>query len=258
MSSPINSISGSGATNWLPTADVAPNNPGGPSFAQVAAAAGLTAQPGNSGSGQNGGASGTGSTTGTGQPSSGQTGLGGLGGFGAAGQNTGGVATGQSGITQNAAPTFGTGATGATGAAPSNSTGAAGSATGSGGTGSSNVAALSGTDTFLKLLVAQLKNQDPTSPMDDSTFVTELAQFNSVEQMINLNQAIATQTTTTQANEGIAMLGRSVTYTNPGVGGNAPVSSQGTVTGVSLAGGQVELRIGAQQVALSEVTAVTG
>jgi flagellar basal-body rod modification protein FlgD len=38
--------------------------------------------------------------------------------------------------------------------------------------------------TFLQLLVAQLKNQDPSQPMDGTTFVTQLAQFSSLEQQL--------------------------------------------------------------------------
>jgi len=41
-------------------------------------------------------------------------------------------------------------------------------------------------DDFLKLLVAQLKNQDPMSPMQDADFVAQLAQFSSLEQMSNI------------------------------------------------------------------------
>ncbi len=44
---------------------------------------------------------------------------------------------------------------------------------------------------FLQLLVAQLKNQDPTTPQDPTAFVTELAQFSQVEQDVT----IATNTT---------------------------------------------------------------
>ncbi len=60
--------------------------------------------------------------------------------------------------------------------------------TGSGTTTSSS--ATSGTDslatqsTFLTLLVAQLKNQNPASPMDGTTFVTQLAQFSDLEQNV--------------------------------------------------------------------------
>ena len=41
--------------------------------------------------------------------------------------------------------------------------------------------------TFLLLLVAQLKNQDPTNPVDGTQFVAQLAQFSQLEQMINAN-----------------------------------------------------------------------
>lgn len=44
---------------------------------------------------------------------------------------------------------------------------------------------------FLQLLVAQLKNQDPTTPQDPTAFVSELAQFSSLEQ----ETTIATNTT---------------------------------------------------------------
>jgi flagellar basal-body rod modification protein FlgD len=42
--------------------------------------------------------------------------------------------------------------------------------------------------TFLQLLVAQLKNQDPTQPVDGTTFVTQLAQFSDVEQNLAMRQ----------------------------------------------------------------------
>ncbi|HEY4361921.1 MAG TPA: flagellar hook capping FlgD N-terminal domain-containing protein [Bryobacteraceae bacterium] len=42
--------------------------------------------------------------------------------------------------------------------------------------------ALTSTDTFLTLLVAQLKNQDPLNPADGTAFVTQLATFSGVEQ----------------------------------------------------------------------------
>jgi flagellar basal-body rod modification protein FlgD len=47
-----------------------------------------------------------------------------------------------------------------------------------------------GKDGFLQLLVAQMKNQDPINPMDGTEFASQLAQFNSVEQLINVNDGI--------------------------------------------------------------------
>jgi flagellar basal-body rod modification protein FlgD len=44
-----------------------------------------------------------------------------------------------------------------------------------------------GEDAFLQLLVTQLQNQDPTNPMDDTTFVTQLATFSSLEQLTTIS-----------------------------------------------------------------------
>ena len=41
--------------------------------------------------------------------------------------------------------------------------------------------------TFLKLLVTQIKNQDPLNPADGTQFLTQLAQFSELEQMISVN-----------------------------------------------------------------------
>lgn len=44
---------------------------------------------------------------------------------------------------------------------------------------------------FLQLLVAQLKNQDPLQPMDSSTFVTQLAQFQQLESTVNMGTDVS-------------------------------------------------------------------
>src|SRR5450631_2890848 len=56
-------------------------------------------------------------------------------------------------------------------------------------------------NTFLQLLVAQIKNQDPTNPTDSVQFLTQLAQFSQLEQLIGIRQELqppaATTATTT-------------------------------------------------------------
>lgn len=62
---------------------------------------------------------------------------------------------------------------------------------------------LTGND-FMTLLVAQLKNQDPTNPMDPTQFVSQLTQFNSLEQLIGIKQDLDTSTASTTPAAGTA------------------------------------------------------
>lgn len=62
-----------------------------------------------------------------------------------------------------------------------------------------------GKNEFLTLLVAQLKNQDPLSPLQPHEFAAQLAQFTSVEQLTALNDAVATQSEMSQL---VALLGK--------------------------------------------------
>ena len=71
-------------------------------------------------------------------------------------------------------------------------------ASGSGAAASSNSGSTSSSPTppvtenmFLQLLVAQLQNQDPTNPADSTQFVTQLAQFQTMEQSMNQGQDIS-------------------------------------------------------------------
>ena len=45
-------------------------------------------------------------------------------------------------------------------------------------------------DTFLKLLVAQIKNQDPLNPTDGTQFLTQLAQFSELEQVMAIREDV--------------------------------------------------------------------
>jgi flagellar basal-body rod modification protein FlgD len=62
-------------------------------------------------------------------------------------------------------------------------------------------------NTFLQLLVAQIQNQDPTQPVDSSTFLTQLAEFSQLEQLIGIRQDVgeldpASTSSTSSSNNG--------------------------------------------------------
>lgn len=66
-------------------------------------------------------------------------------------------------------------------------------------------------DSFLKLLVAQMKNQDPTEPMDASEQMAQLATFSQVEQTIKTNTNLESLLQRTSLSEANAVIGKTVT-----------------------------------------------
>ena len=67
-----------------------------------------------------------------------------------------------------------------------------------------------GKDDFLKLLMAQMTHQDPTEPMDNSQFITQMAQFSSLEQMYNVSNGFNKMAQIMQSNEAAGTLGKVV------------------------------------------------
>lgn len=92
--------------------------------------------------------------------------------------------------------TTGTGTGSTTGTGDTSDTGVVGPATPSTGQSSTPISDSMGKDDFMKMLVAQLKNQDPLNPMDGKDMAAQLAQFSSVEQLMTLNKSITAQADT--------------------------------------------------------------
>lgn len=77
--------------------------------------------------------------------------------------------------------------------------------------------AVMGKEDFLKLLVTQLKNQDPLNPDDPTEFTAQLAQFSSLEQLFTLNESVNNLVTSTNNSDRLSTLstiGKEVAYTS--------------------------------------------
>jgi flagellar basal-body rod modification protein FlgD len=85
---------------------------------------------------------------------------------------------------------------------------------------------------FLKLLIAQMKNQDPTSPMESTEYVAQIAAFSQVEQSVQMNQKLDQMMSASSWSEASALIGRTVTSadgTESGVVKEVKLASSGLV-----------------------------
>jgi flagellar basal-body rod modification protein FlgD len=109
-----------------------------------------------------------------------------------------------------------------------------------------------GRDTFLKLMVAQLRNQDPMNPQDSAEFLAQTAQFTSLEKL----DAVAKQTSQALAAQmafgASTLAGRSVTF----LGEDGVTEVTGTVDTVRFTATGPVLSVGGADVPISSVTAV--
>ena len=109
---------------------------------------------------------------------------------------------------------------------------------------------------FLQMLMTELQNQNPMNPnsSDPMSFVTELAQFTSVEQETNTAESTATIASGQNTASAIALLGHTVNYTDPTTG----ATDTGTVQSVEISSSGPTLTIdgtaGINASAVSEVT----
>ena len=109
-----------------------------------------------------------------------------------------------------------------------------------------------GKDDFLKLLVGQLKNQDPLNPTSDTDFIGQMAQFSQLEQTTNMAAANEQLIAEQRGARAVALIGRTVTY--PDATG-APTT--GVVERVEWVDGKPSLTVGgASGIDPDSVTAV--
>jgi len=107
-------------------------------------------------------------------------------------------------------------------------------------------------DSFLKLLVAEMRHQDPTQPMNDREFISQMAQFSSLEQMSNMNQSIEKMLLRSQSGEAFSLIGKEV----EAVDYASQQIVRGLVSGVVYRQDGVKVIIGSAEVSLNDIHAV--
>lgn len=96
-----------------------------------------------------------------------------------------------------------------------------------------------GQNEFLKLLVTQLKHQDPLSPMKDKNFIAQMAQFSALEQMTKVNTNLGSLIKQSNDSDMYELLGKKVSWVND----ITHKVSNGTVESIEKKGDKVGLNI---------------
>jgi flagellar basal-body rod modification protein FlgD len=115
----------------------------------------------------------------------------------------------------------------------------------------SNPNGVLGKDDFLKLLVAQMQNQDPMNPMDDNQTMSQMAQFSTVEGITNLNTAVDNQNFSAQVSQSVELLGKTVTWLN--ADGS---SGSGVADKVTVSGNAIQIDVNGQNVSPGSIVSV--
>ena len=108
-----------------------------------------------------------------------------------------------------------------------------------------------GQDAFLKLLVAQLKYQDPMDPVKGAEFVAQTAQFSSVEKLEEMSRLSTELVLSQRLNQAAGLVGRTVSYQ-----GTDGTERSGVVSAAQLNAAGPVLKVGTDDVPLASVTTV--
>jgi flagellar basal-body rod modification protein FlgD len=105
-----------------------------------------------------------------------------------------------------------------------------------------------GQDQFLKLMVAQLKSQDPLEPIKDQEFLGQLAQFSTLSGIEKLNASFGDMLSLQQITQGADLMGQQIVYRTAD-----NQTARGTVQGFAVNEGRIELQVGNDAVTLDKV-----
>lgn len=107
-------------------------------------------------------------------------------------------------------------------------------------------------EVFMKLLVTQLRTQDPSAPMDTNQMISQTTQLSMMEKMTELSTTSTENFSLQMRIAAAAIVGKQVSYSDA-----AGVSHTGTASSVSFAGNVPRVKIGAIDVALDTISGIT-
>ena len=105
---------------------------------------------------------------------------------------------------------------------------------------------------FLKLFVAQLKAQNPLNPQEGHEFIAQLAQFTSLEQLMNLNTSFSDMLKYQQLLEGGDLIGKNASY----IGTDSDGNPHGVISAIKINDGVIAAVIGGEEVPISNITGI--
>ncbi|WP_379147683.1 flagellar hook assembly protein FlgD [Paenibacillus sp. sgz500992] len=107
-----------------------------------------------------------------------------------------------------------------------------------------------GKDQFLKILMTQLQNQDPTQPMEDKEFIAQMAQFSSVEQLMNISTQMTAMSQSLGSVSGL--IGKDITWTDT----ETKLPKTGNVESIVVNKGVQYAVVGTERIALTDITQI--
>jgi flagellar basal-body rod modification protein FlgD len=110
-----------------------------------------------------------------------------------------------------------------------------------------------GKDDFLKILITQLKYQDPSQPLQDKEFIAQMAQFTSVEQLSNM----ASEMKLLRQSLGITsdLIGKTVSWQGKDSAGNS-VEKTGKVDSITFKDGNQFINVNGETITVSQLTKI--
>ncbi|NOU76389.1 flagellar hook capping protein [Paenibacillus sp. LMG 31458] len=107
-----------------------------------------------------------------------------------------------------------------------------------------------GKDDFLKILITQLQNQDPTQPLQDKEFIAQMAQFTSVEQLTNMAGEMKLMRQSLGFVSGL--IGKSITWTDIDSSG-ASVEKSGVIDSITFKDGNQYANVKGVEISLDKL-----